>query len=685
MVDPLPIQPFTCPAHGRASVPGSKSITNRALALAALCGGPVTLEGALFSRDTRIMVEALRALGVEVVDDPKAATISVSGSGSRFPNARASIHVGNAGTAARFLSALLCLREGGVYELDGDPAMRQRPMRGLTNALEAQGARFEFHGQPGAFPFTLHANGLAGGKVAVDASASSQLLSALLIALAGSGRAAEVALDGGTVSHPFIEMTLRMIGQFGVAVSSGGEGRYILPGGAHPALPATVYTVEPDATAASYFLALPGIVGGELHVERLWLDGLQGDAAFAGVLEEMGLRVRSTRDGLSSSAMERPRGVSRDFSAISDTFLTLAALAPLLDGPTQISGIAHTRRQETDRVHAMVTELRKLGQEVEEDEGSLTINPSMPGLIRIAREARAGGGLIEIDTYEDHRVAMSFGILGSYDLLRDGRPWLAIRDPACCGKTFPGFFNELERLRQASLEAERAGYPVGPVDAGAGAPAIIAIDGGAATGKSSTARGVAARLGFMHVDTGSHYRALTLLCLRHGVPHDAPDALRALINAAPLGTEVAGSSARITIDGRVPEDADLRGAEVNAHVSHYAAQPIVREALKQYQRDQVEVARRHGFQGLVMEGRDIGSVIFPDATLKIFLEADEATRARRRSDQGQADSVAERDRIDTTRKQAPLVVAPGAIRLDNSKLSLDQVIARVVELLRAKP
>ena len=214
---------------------------------------------------------------------------------------------------------------------------------------------------------------------------------------------------------------------------------------------------------------------------------------------------------------------------------------------------------------------------------------------------------------------------------------------------------------------------------------IIAIDGGAASGKSSTARGVAERLNYLHVDTGSHYRALTLLCLRSGAAADAPAAIQAVVRQSPLSTRVVGRSARIELDGEPLDEADIRSPEVNAHVSHYAAEPVVREALKHYQRGQAEVARANGFDGLVMEGRDIGSVIFPDADLKVFLEADAETRARRRAGEGQSDAVTERDRIDSSRKTAPLTVPTGAVRLDNSALTLQQVIDRVVELARSKP
>jgi cytidylate kinase len=212
----------------------------------------------------------------------------------------------------------------------------------------------------------------------------------------------------------------------------------------------------------------------------------------------------------------------------------------------------------------------------------------------------------------------------------------------------------------------------------------VAIDGGAATGKSSTARALAKKLGFLHVDTGSHYRALTLLFLRHGVATDDLGGIAKLLAQSPLDTrvEAGGNDAKIVVDGIVPEDADLRSDAVNANVSKFAAVPAVRTALRDYQRGQRDIAREHGFAGLVMEGRDIGSVIFPDAEVKIFLEADEATRAKRRAGQGQSDAVAERDRLDSTRKTAPLVCPPNATRIDNSSLTLEQVVDKIATLAR---
>lgn len=411
----LPIQPFTRPVRGSATLPGSKSITNRALILAALSDRTVTLRGALFSRDTRIMIAALRALGFAVEFDDAALTITITGRGGEIPNREARLHIGNAGTAARFLTAFVCLRPDGVYHFDGDEAMRRRPIGALLDALAMQGAQADSR----SFPFTLRTAGLPGGPVALDASESSQMLSALLMVAPHARTPLLVRLTSEAGSKPFVAMTEAMVKQFRPA----------------PA----VYDIEGDASAASYFLALPLVTGGELALPN-YHGTLQGDFRFCQVLEEVGLKADSRAGGFVCSAARgaRHRAVTKNFREFSDTFLTLAAIAPLLDGPTRISGIAHSRKQETDRVAGMARELRKLGQHVIEQEDSLEIHPRplVPD--------------VTIETYHDHRFAMSFGILGCHDLRGDGRPWLTIHDPACCSKTFPEFFDLLARLHAAS-------------------------------------------------------------------------------------------------------------------------------------------------------------------------------------------------------------------------------------------
>lgn len=443
-MEQLTLTPFRQPVTGTVSLPGSKSITNRALILAALSRESLTLEGALFSEDTEIMAAALQALGFTVSPDAAGKSIFIVGRGGDIPRAEADLRVGNAGTAARFLTALLALKNGGRYRLDGSEAMRKRPMRGLLDALAAAGAaEASFAGEAGFFPFELGTKGFAGGTLAVDASASSQLLSALLMAAPLATGPLTVKLAGETVSKPFVEMTLTMMAQFGVEPASAQGGRYAFAGGQSYYYNRPAYVIEPDATAASYFLALPWVAGGSLRLQRMGRVSLQGDIGFTEVMNALGVTTATEGDDLVAAPGGSPALPDTvDFNAISDTFLTLATLTPLLEKPLTITGIAHTRQQETDRVAAMATELRKLGQRVEETEDSLTVHPDLAAL-----KATTADAPLAIDTYRDHRVAMSFGILGCRDLHGDGRPWLTINDPACCAKTFPNFFQVLEDLR----------------------------------------------------------------------------------------------------------------------------------------------------------------------------------------------------------------------------------------------
>jgi 3-phosphoshikimate 1-carboxyvinyltransferase len=360
------------------------------------------------------MIAALRALGFEITADESALTITITGGGGKISQREAQIEVGNAGTAARFLTALVSLHPEGTYHFDGDAAMRRRPIGTLLEALEHQGATASAR----SFPFTLKTVGLRGGNVPLDATESSQLLSALLMVAPHARSTLTVELKGETVSRPFVAMTERMVQQFST--------------------PVVDYAIEGDATAASYFAALALVTQGQLTVNGLNLSpaALQGDAEFYRLLAAHQLITAS--DHQVASGPQRS-SFSADFNHFSDTFLTLAALAPLLEGPTRITGIAHTRKQETDRVAGMARELRKLGQQVMETEDTLEIHP------------RPLTPHIEIETYHDHRFAMSFGILGCYDLLKNGQAWLSIKDPACCAKTFPSFFDLLADLRGNSV------------------------------------------------------------------------------------------------------------------------------------------------------------------------------------------------------------------------------------------
>ena len=423
--DVLPVRPFTSAARAEVILPGSKSLTNRALLLAALSERPVTLTGALFSEDTHLMSEALRTLGCTVDSDASALTLRVADQDQLFQSTEpVELFVGLAGTAARFLTAFCAAAPQGIYRIDGIEQMRHRPMAGLIHALRTLGADVRCLGREGFFPLEIHATGLRGGRIQLDASASSQLLSALLMVAPGATDPVEISLVG-SVRWTFVEMTRLLMAEFGLQVPAPDGNRFRIAPGKYR--PVAEHAIEPDATAASYWQALPVVVGGEITLPGLRPpgNGLQGDAAFADVLTRIQTHSAGTL-------------FEENFHEISDTFLTLAAIAPLLKSPTRITGIVHTRKQETDRVAGMATELRRLGQGVVEEEDALTITPQPLHLGQT------------IETYGDHRFAMSFGILGCHDARRDGQPWLSIRHPACCAKTFPHFFELLETVRQKS-------------------------------------------------------------------------------------------------------------------------------------------------------------------------------------------------------------------------------------------
>ena len=420
---PRSITPATGSVDATVPVPGSKSLTNRALCLAALASGTSTVRNALFSDDTHYFGAALQALGIEVRQDPAGGTISVDGRGGSLPEPRADLFVGLAGTAARFLTALLALGQG-CYTVDGAPRMRERPMDELLSALVAQGARISAATQPVRMPFTICGGGLAGGELQVSGVRSSQPISALLMVAPLARAATTLEIEGKLVSEPFVAMTVRLMREFGATVTENGR-RFAVPAGQRYL--AQDLAIEPDATSASYFFAAAAVTGGRVCVPGLRRDSLQGDLAFLDVLGQMGCRIEWDAAGVSVQGPPALAGIDIDLTAISDTAPTLAAMAPFASGPVTIRGIGHTRLQETDRIHALATELRRLGVPVEEGSGSLRIEPATPH-----------GATIE--TYDDHRIAMAFAVTG----LRT--PGIAISDPGCTAKTFPDFFSRFAKL-----------------------------------------------------------------------------------------------------------------------------------------------------------------------------------------------------------------------------------------------
>ena len=422
MPDTLAIQP-TGPLRGTIRPPGSKSITNRALVCAALAEGPSLLSGVLDSDDTRVMIEALPQLGIAVEQDRENATVQVVGCGGRVPATKADLYVGNSGTTIRFLTAMLSLGQG-TYRLDGTARMRERPIGDLLGALRQLGGDAVSEQGNGCPPVVVRGRGLGGGRATVAGDISSQFLSGLLMAAPYAAAPVELAVEGPLVSRPYVEMTRAVMRSFGVAITVEKPCRFTIAAPQH--YHGRHYTIEPDASAASYFFAAAAITKGEVTVEGLSRDSLQGDVAFCNCLEQMGCQVQYEADQITVTGGPL-RGIDVDMNAISDTVQTLAAVALFADGPTTIRGVAHIRHKETDRIHALAVELRKLGAEVEERADGLQI---MPRSLRGA----------EIDTYDDHRMAMSLALVG---LTVRG---VVIRDPGCTAKTYPHFFRDLALL-----------------------------------------------------------------------------------------------------------------------------------------------------------------------------------------------------------------------------------------------
>ncbi|MGQ0550716.1 MAG: 3-phosphoshikimate 1-carboxyvinyltransferase [Armatimonadota bacterium] len=418
------IVPLTAAPDADVAVPGSKSLTNRALILAALAAGRSRITNALFSDDTVFMVEALRRLGFDVEVDPAARAMVVHGRGGTIPAAGAELFAGGAGTVARFLTAMVALGRG-RYRIDGDARMRERPIQDLLDALAALGSSAT--ATAGAPPVVVDAAGLRGGRAVVRGEVSSQFLSALLMASPYAAEDVDLVVDGRLVGAPYVEMTLALMKAFGASVEREGLRRFLVRAGQR--YRARDYAVEPDASSAAYFFAAAAATGGRVSVLGLTDRSLQGDARFVDLLRTMGCTVERADDRLSVRGTEPLRPVDVDLSGMSDQTMTLAAIAPFADGATRIRGVAHIRHQESDRLAATAAELRRLGQDVEERPDGLVISP------RPVRPA-------VIQTYGDHRIAMAFAITG----LRAAG--IAIADPGCVEKTFPDFFEQLEGLRR---------------------------------------------------------------------------------------------------------------------------------------------------------------------------------------------------------------------------------------------
>jgi 3-phosphoshikimate 1-carboxyvinyltransferase len=432
--DQLEIRPFAGRLSATVTVPGSKSITNRALVLAALASrtGPCTLTGALRSEDTEVMVDSLRRLGFEIVADwsRQVIRIGTNDSGRIIPAEQADLFIANSGTSMRFLTALVSLGKG-RFRLDGVPRMRERPIQDLIVALVKLGVDAVTEGQNGCPPVVIYANGWTNWLTVQQADTSSQFLSGLMLAAPFSGHA-EVCIAFGdiVVSRPYLEMTDQMLQSWGVKTWFAVDAPTFQCGRNDSPPYRDVYAIEPDASAASYFWAAAAILGGRVTVEGLTERSIQGDVAFVDVLAQMGCRVEKCDSGITVHGGPL-RGIDVDMNAISDTVMTLAAVACFAQGPTRIRNVAHIRHKETDRIAALAAELRRLGAEVEEFADGLTITP---------RPLHGAA----VETYNDHRMAMSLALIGLKV------PGVVIKNPGCVAKTYPGFWVDLDRMLSRS-------------------------------------------------------------------------------------------------------------------------------------------------------------------------------------------------------------------------------------------
>jgi 3-phosphoshikimate 1-carboxyvinyltransferase len=426
------VAPLAGPLDAEVRVPGSKSLTNRALVCAALAEGTSTITGALVADDSEAMATALAALGAGITPDPGDPTrLTVAGTGGRLRPGPLDLDMRQSGTTARFLAPVVALGSG-AYRLDGSDQLRARPMGPVLAGVEALGVRVVAGGEPGHLPVTVEApGGLAGGEVAVPGDASSQFLSGLLLAAPYAAAGARLRLTTALVSRPFVELTVDVMDAFGVEVAAEAAGdAFVVPPGRYRA---TAYAVEPDASAAAYLLAAAALVGGRVTVAGLGAGSRQGDARFADLLAAMGARVERTAAATTVTATGRLAGLGTvDLADMPDMTPTLAVLAAFADGPTRITGVGFVRGHETDRIAAVVAELGRLGVRAEAEADGLAVHPSP-----------AGPGPGCVDTYDDHRMAMSFALAG----LRV--PGISIAGPGCVAKTFPGFWDALDRLRPA--------------------------------------------------------------------------------------------------------------------------------------------------------------------------------------------------------------------------------------------
>ncbi len=657
--------PALAGAAGVVTLPGSKSISNRVLLLAAMCEGTTTIHDLLDSDDTRVMLIALKQLGCSIVQS--GSTVQITGVAGQLPSTGAKLFLGNAGTAMRPLTAALAVL-GGNFELSGIARMHERPIGDLVDALRQLGCHVDYLGNDGFPPLRIGAAALKlDAPIRVRGDVSSQFLTALLMALPLVA-AQDIVIDvvGELISRPYIEITLNLLARFGVQVKRDGWQRFTIPASCQLRSPGELH-VEADASSASYFIALGAIATGArgqngIKILGVGADSIQGDIRFIEAAQAMGARIESGPNWLRIQRGEPGNGwplkaIDLDCNHIPDAAMTLAVMALYADGTTTLRNIASWRVKETDRIAAMAIELRKLGATVVEGADFITVTPPA---------SEAAWKAASIHTYDDHRVAMCFSLAA----FNPARAPVRIEDPKCVAKTYPDYFEALFSLAQAEPES----IPV------------LCVDGPTASGKGTLAAELAQKLGYHFLDSGSLYRLTGLAATRDGIVIDPANeqAIVALLKSLAIRFE----GPHIFMDGEDVTDA-IRTESAGMNASRVSAFPMVRAALVEFQRSFRQLP------GLVADGRDMGTVIFPQAPLKVFLTASAACRAERRYkqliskgisatlDSLRADLEA-RDARDSSRAVAPLKPAADAALLDNSDLSVEKSVDQVLNWWQSK-
>jgi 3-phosphoshikimate 1-carboxyvinyltransferase len=657
----LDLPPFVR-AGGTVRLPGSKSISNRVLLLAGLSEGTTAVHDLLDSDDTKVMLDALAALGCQL--DRQAEVLHVTGIGGQLRTREAKLFLGNAGTAMRPLTAALAVlaaTQGGAFELSGVPRMHERPIGDLVDALRQLGCPVEDLGRAGYPPLRVGDGGQhalnTGAPIRVRGDVSSQFLTALLLALplVTQDRAVTIEVEGELISKPYIDITLRLLERFGIAVQRDGYVSFVIPQGSQYRSPGSIH-VEGDASSASYFVAMGAIAGVDapVRIEGVGLDSIQGDIRFVDAARAMGAQVDGGPGWLEVRRGAWPlKALTLDCNHIPDAAMTLAVMALYADGPSRLTGIASWRVKETDRIAAMAAELRRLGATVVDGADFIEVSPP--------KRWQAAA----LHTYDDHRMAMC-GSLAAFNPLAPtaGGSTLPVRivDPRCVGKTFPDYFEALFDLATPAP----GGVPV------------LTVDGPTASGKGTLASELAHQLGYHLLDSGALYRATALAAQDAGISLEDEAALAVLA----AGLELRFTGHQVFLAGRDITD-PLRLESTGGMASRVSVHPAVRKAL-------------HGLQlsfrrtpGLVADGRDMGTVVFPEADLKVFLTASADARAERRYKQliskgnsANIDSLRAdlqmRDERDKNRAVAPLKPAEDAMLLDNSSLSVEASVEQVL-------